>query len=182
MKEKIQTLFKEMIPVILGILIALFINNWKQSYDDQKFINSVLSSITEELKENHTELQEVIESHQQLLDTINYHIEDPEITIGELINKVGGIPGASIRNNAWKALVNNRIDLIEYDKISILSNIEEDKSNMKMKFERLTDLIYQGISSSEYIHKKMFLVTVNDLLYTEEQLYESHEQFIKLKH
>jgi len=41
MNKKLQTLIKEMIPLVLGILIALFINNWKEQNDDKKFMNSI---------------------------------------------------------------------------------------------------------------------------------------------
>lgn len=180
MKTKIQTLFKEMIPVILGILIALFINDWKEKRDNDQFLNVVMSSISEELKENKAELTKLIGEHKQLLDTLVLYKENEEVSIGTIISKAKGIRTVSIKNTAWQTLMNSHIDLVEYEKISLLTNIAEGKANINTKFERLTDLIYEKISSTDGLDKELFYITVNDLLYIEGDLLESHEQFLKL--
>ena len=56
MKEKFKkytVLFlKDIIPVIAGILIALFINEWNSERKDEAYINQVFSTISQELKES----------------------------------------------------------------------------------------------------------------------------------
>ena len=41
--------FKEMIPVIAGILIALFIDNWNSDRKDKNYINQVFPTVNNEL-------------------------------------------------------------------------------------------------------------------------------------
>jgi len=36
--KKINQLFKEIIPVIIGVLIALVINNWNEERKDKKYL------------------------------------------------------------------------------------------------------------------------------------------------
>jgi hypothetical protein len=48
---------REMIPVIAGILIALFINNWQQNYRDEKLLESTLQSLSEEFDKNTENIQ-----------------------------------------------------------------------------------------------------------------------------
>ncbi len=57
MRKYIKNIFLEMIPVILGILIALFINNWKENSDNQKFINTIMANMRLEIKDNVKDLE-----------------------------------------------------------------------------------------------------------------------------
>jgi hypothetical protein len=45
MKKYIKAFFKEIVPIIIGILVALYINNWNENKKDEKYINQILSSI-----------------------------------------------------------------------------------------------------------------------------------------
>jgi len=180
MKSKIVKLLKDMIPVISGILIALFINNWNEQRAEKNYVDKIMYSIGEELKENKTGLLDIVKDHQQLLDTIQFY-EDEEIAIGEFIGKVSGIGGVTIKNTAWKAMTYSRLDLLEYEKISILTDIDEQKGIMNAKFEKLTDLIYSKLGSTDYIDRELFRITVNDLLYAESTLLELHDKFMQLQ-
>ncbi|MEO1263793.1 MAG: hypothetical protein AAFZ15_33605, partial [Bacteroidota bacterium] len=48
----VKKIMIEMIPVVLGVLIALFINDWKQNKENEQFLNKVLASIDKEMKLN----------------------------------------------------------------------------------------------------------------------------------
>ena len=48
---------KEIIPVTVGILIALFIDNWNTNRKDQVYINQVFSTIKSELNETTEEIK-----------------------------------------------------------------------------------------------------------------------------
>ncbi|MFT4986999.1 MAG: hypothetical protein ACI81Y_002270 [Glaciecola sp.] len=102
MKNRSKQVIQDMIPVILGIVIVLMLNNWKESRDTKKFVNNVLSSVQKEIIENKVELEEIIIEHKALLDTISQYMENDSILIGHLISKTNGVSLASIKNNAWK--------------------------------------------------------------------------------
>ena len=48
-----------MIPVILGVLIALLINNFNEQRKDRQYVNKMMQAITTEIKENKKELDEL---------------------------------------------------------------------------------------------------------------------------
>ena len=52
MKRTFTDLLKQMIPVIMGILIALFINGWNEQRKDRNYITKIIQSIGQELTES----------------------------------------------------------------------------------------------------------------------------------
>ncbi len=175
---KIKDFLKEMVPVVVGILIALFINNWNEERNNKAYIDKMLIALNKELEENKSELSSRILEHQQLLDTIAFY-EDKEVSIVEFIGKCNGLRNASIKNTAWKAIMNSRIDLLDYEIISLLTSIDENKEDMKTQFEKLIDLIYNRAESTKSIDVQLFELTINDLLHSEMNLLELHEAFTK---
>ena len=49
MRENIKSFFKEITPITVGILIALYINNWNENRKDRNYISKITSSINLEL-------------------------------------------------------------------------------------------------------------------------------------
>lgn len=75
-KNSLVQITKEMIPVILGIMIALWINNWQKNKEDKVFISHVFQSIQKEHAENIEELQNVIALHESFGDSIDYYVDN----------------------------------------------------------------------------------------------------------
>ena len=178
MKKRLLKILNDMIPVVLGILIALFLNNWIENRNDKKFLNRVLTSITYELEENKQELELKIEGHNVLLDTIDFYLDNEAVSIGEIIGKTGGLKGVNIKNSSWKSFINPNIELVDYKVISVMTDIEEGKQNMELQMSKLLDVIYQNISSTSYEKKQIFGLIIGDLAYTEEELLKSHNEFL----
>lgn len=181
MKWDFTKLIRDMIPVILGILIALFINNWNENRDDQKFVNKIMQAIDAEIKENKSELDSVIIEHKAFTDTINLYINDEEVKVGDILNKTNGLTAVIIKNSAAKAFVNIKPELINYEILSVLTNINEEKIYMNQKLENLSNFIYQNMDSSESNKKELFKITINDLRVLEEDLFESHLSYLKIR-
>ncbi len=169
-----------MIPVILGILIALFLNNWKESRDEKKFIDTVLISISKEHKENQKELIGLIEKRKVLLDTLNYYKNNEAVSIGDILNKVHGIQGALIKNTSWKTIQNSNIELMEYEMISTLTDIDLTTEHMKFLTQKVADFVLDNLESSEFIKKEILSISIGDLFYTEKDLLQLHENYMKL--
>ncbi|MEO1409478.1 MAG: hypothetical protein AAFW73_06320 [Bacteroidota bacterium] len=180
MRQRIQTLLLDMIPVILGVLIALLINEWKADRDDQRFINKIMDAITQEILENQTDLKEVLVGHEALLDTIDLYLEDDTVNLGALIGKTGGLKAANIKNTAWRALLNSKLELIEYEQLSVLTGIDEKKQFMQIKLEKLIDFVYAHIEDNSIDKKALFRTLIDDLKLMEQNtliLYDNFLQF-----
>jgi len=181
MKKAIRKLIGDMVPVVLGILIALLLNNWKQSIDDKKFVTKVLDSVTKELTENKSSLEEYIEKHQILLDSTSYYFDDESVSIKEIIGKAGGLGSSNIKNTSWQSFLNQKIELVDYEVISLLSEIEEDKQNLRIQIEQLISFVLQNLSSKETKHKEIFAAYIDSFLFTENDLLDTHNKFLELR-
>lgn len=167
---------KEMIPVVLGILIALLINDWKQTKDDRAFANTILKNVSLELKENMEEFESIIVKHDLFMDSLYAHLDD-ELSIGELIGNSGGLQFVSIKNTSWKAFQNQNLKLIDFEIISALVNIDDGKEEMLIKLNKLMDFVYQNPNAYDQATKATFGFIMKDITYLEEDLLEEHKAF-----
>lgn len=69
-KNKIGVYFKyaigEIVLVVIGILIALQINNWKESQSQQKILNNIYSTIKTDLEEDIKSIDRIIATNEEL--------------------------------------------------------------------------------------------------------------------
>ena len=91
---------KEMIPVIVGILIALFIDNWNSERKDKAYIKQVFTTINSELKESNKDIKSSIVKQESLIDSLEFYSNNKDVTILDIVMKSKGIYGPSIRINA----------------------------------------------------------------------------------
>lgn len=114
MKE-VSKLFREIIPVIIGILIALFINNWNEDRKDKKYLNKIFSSIERELEESNMDIKRVIPMQLASVDTIESYLNKEGVSLFEIMNRVNGIQFPEIKTKSWNAIANSKIELIGYE-------------------------------------------------------------------
>jgi len=69
MKKITIAFFKEIIPIIVGILIALYINNWNENRKDKNYINQISTSINKELTETNDDIIETLSKQRTLIDS-----------------------------------------------------------------------------------------------------------------
>ncbi|MEL7221697.1 MAG: hypothetical protein AAGJ93_10285 [Bacteroidota bacterium] len=177
--KKIKQFIKEMTPVITGVLLALVINNWNENRKDKRYLEQVYAAAKEELMASSEHLAEVIPQQTALLDSIDFYSVDDQITIYDILLKVNGVRVPTVRNNAWKAIAQSKIELIEYEKIAMLSNVAEGKEIMSFKAEKLFDFIYQNLNTVSQDKKKIFKILVQDLNYSTMSMQSSIEELMK---
>lgn len=171
---------KEIIPVIVGILIAFYINNWNENKKDSKYINQILSSIHSDLTNSKISIEEKIPDQESLIDSLAFYSDDNKTTILNILKKVDGFQTSTIKMNSWKAISNWKIELIDYKKVSILSEIEEINEMLKMKTQYLMNFIYTNINSKEAAEKQILIILLSDIVSDEEDIKERKNEFEKL--
>ncbi|MFZ5940562.1 MAG: hypothetical protein ACOYXB_08305 [Bacteroidota bacterium] len=181
MKLQLKKILLDMVPVILGIMIALLIGKIKENADDRDFVENILVSVTKELEENKTDLEQSLTEHRQALDTVRYYLYDPNVSIGHIIGKVNGLRMVSVRNTSWKSFLNARMELIGYETISLLAGIDESRENMRIHEGKLVDFIYGNLESTGTDRKRILLLMLNDLVNLEEGMLELHNEFLDLR-
>ena len=167
MKKNIKALIKDIIPVLVGILIALWINNWNETRKDKTYINQISSSINKELTETTADIIYIMANQKSLVDTLDFYKNDDKISIFDVLMKVNGINIPTIKINSWKAISNSKIELMEYDKVSTLANIEEQKEILKMKSQNLMNFIYPNSKETGIDEKELLKLMMLDIINAE---------------
>ena len=122
----------DMIPVVAGILIALFINNLQQNYRDKKLLESTLQSLSEEFKENKENIDLLLPLQKRFLDTLQHYKEDNTYSIFDIATKASKMGTPDIYSTNWQAsLNNNSIQLLNFQTIHLLSQIESKYRELK---------------------------------------------------
>lgn len=167
---------KEITPVIIGILVALLINNWNEERQNTIFVNDVLQSISIELEENKKKLEQEIPKQKMLIDSIKYYLSKDEISLLEILSIADGFTIPTIKNTSWRAFFSKDIRLVGYSIISELTNIEEDKTTLKLQANTAMNLFYENENVSEYKKKEKFILLIEDILHIEGSLLTAHKK------
>lgn len=177
--KQLSQLIREIIPVILGILIALIINNWNEERKDEKYLNQIFSSLNEELIESRADIIEAIPKQQILLDSLQRYLYDETVTLSDIIEKARGIHGPVIKNYSWKAISSLRIELVEYEKLSALIELDESKESLELKFEKVLDFILNNLKETSPDKKEIFMIMISEIMSTEKYLQLEIEELIE---
>lgn len=179
----------DIIPVIAGILIALFINNLQQNYRDKKLLESTLQSLSNEFAENATEINENLPLHLRLIDTLQHYKESENHSIHDIVTKVGRLSTANIFTTNWQATLNNNsLGFLNYKTVQLLSDIDAQQQEMRNQEEMLLPIVFgppmfkQGKEGLEY--RQGLEVWLLTFISNEEillGLYEEFEQVVRNK-
>lgn len=183
MKKRIKTytiqFIKEIIPVVVGILIALFIDNWNSQRKDKAYIDQVFLTINSELEDSREDIKFILPKQKALIEALELHTDNKEMTILEIVMGSKGIYIPQIKINAWRAVSTTKIDLIAYEKVTSLSNIAELKEILSNKSEFLMNFLYSNVNQTDKNTKQTFKLILLDIIQTENTLQQCIELFEK---
>lgn len=142
-------------------------------------MNQISSSINKELTETTQDIIDNIKTHKALIDTLDFYKKDDKISIFDILMKVNGINMPMIKINSWQAISKSKIELMEYNKISTLANIEEQKELLKYKSQNLMNFIYPNTKETGIDKKELLKLTMLDIISTEETTQKQIEGILK---
>ena len=177
--ERIRQLIREVIPVIIGVLIALVINNWNEDRKTKKYLSQIFFSIQKELEESESYISQAIPKQKVLLDSIGEYLNDQSVSLLEVVKKTEGIKFSTIKNNSWQSISRSKIELISHDKLSMLSDIDESKKELYLKNEKVFDFVIDNANAMDSGKKELFELMIQDIIWTEERLQKQIDEFIE---
>lgn len=180
MKKAFAGILKEVITVTIGILIALFINNWNEQRKDEKYIKEIFTSINKELDESKNAIIENIPKQVKFIDSLKYYIADDDMSILQIAEKVNGLHAPQIRTNSWAAISSTKIELVDYEKLRCLTDIEDGKEILKEKLKYLTTFGSNNIQDKTRESKEKLIFLLTDIISTENSIKRIIERFEKL--
>lgn len=171
LKTKIKNNYKKIIldfiPAFLGVLVALFLSNWNQQRKENDFIRKSIVSIYNENKSNLENIEIQIDHLQHQQDTFKHYRNSKSLTISEIIGKNNGLQTQNIKHSSLKILTSSQlITQIDYETISLLSEIEEGINNLYTYRIKVFEMGYNLLESKNKNDKFRINLMINDFLRT----------------
>ena len=178
MKSNLGKFIRDIIPVLLGVLIALWINNWNEARKDRIYIENFYTSLKKEFTETDQEITDKKPLQKRLVDTLAVYSSNETFPLMKVIEKGGGLNGPLIKLNYWKALSNSKIELLAYDKLTILADIEEMNEVLKYKRNKLLDFTYANLSETGSQQKLLMRMMMIEMLKTQNAIQGRIQQIL----
>ena len=127
MKKKINfnKLLFEFISVSFAVTFALFVNQWREDYNNQKLAQNSLRNIKEELLENKETLEELLSIHEAHLEKID-SLMLLEVEVDE--DSISDVNIVLLSSSAWEmAKVTQAVYYIPFDDINNLAKVYDFK-------------------------------------------------------
>ena len=172
-------ILREVTIVVVGVLIAVSIGNYKEKKDNEKYVEKTLVAIKNEIKSSQAEVDTVLNRHLRLLEILENEMDNSEQSLGDLVSSSGGFQVASIKNVSLRFFISNKAELLEFQVISQLLDIEAQTELLSDKIERLGDFSYSRINDTTQETKLNFAYLVANVLDSEQALLESYSRFLE---
>lgn len=121
----------------------------------------------------------VLNRHLRLLEILENEMDNSEQSLGDLVSSSGGFQVASIKNVSLRFFISNKAELLEFQVISQLLDIEAQTELLSDKIERLGDFSYNRINDTTQETKLNFAYLVANVLDSEQSLLESYSRFLE---
>lgn len=177
-KNRIGYVLQEITIVVSGVLIAVSISNYKENIDNKKYIEKTLMAIEKEIELSQIEVDTALNRHIKLYEILENKFGNNEETIGELVSNSGGFQVASIKNVSLRFFVSNKAELLDFQLISQLLEIELAADMLSEKTKRLTDFTYNNVNEENDDVKIKFAYLLANVMDGEQTLLESYSSFI----
>ena len=97
----------------------------------------------QEMTENKAEITEILELQFALVDSIDVYMNNEEITLSEILMRAEGIQIPIVKNTSWRSFLNTKMEIMDYEVIAQMTEIEEGKQFLRIKSEKLLDFVYE---------------------------------------
>lgn len=164
--KKIQINYKKIIldfiPAFLGVLVALILSNWNEQRKENEFIEKSIISIYNDNKTNLERIELQLTHLENHLDTFD-HYKNTSLSIMDLIVKNNGITTNEYIQTGWNILENSKlVTNIDYELLTLLSHNSKAIELWSHYRNRISNIIYNSLESSESSDKTRFLILLND--------------------
>ena len=130
----------EMLSVIAGVVIGMFVNSYTERQHDQTLLENTLHALSNEFLENTKEIKNKLPRYTRIIDSLNYYKDHKQYNLYEILVKAGGLNTSKITTTNWQVTLNNySLQLINFPTVQLLSRIQ----NIHEEQVKLVDLIME---------------------------------------
>jgi hypothetical protein len=143
LKTVVSKLGLDMVPVIGGILIALFINNLQEDRRDNNLLESTFESLAAEFEKNQKNVELYLPRQQRFLDTLQFYLNDKSLSISDIAHKAQGMGTPEIYSTNWRSsLSNNSLRLMNFTAVNLFSRIDSKHEEIKTQETFIYSMVY----------------------------------------
>ena len=172
-------IIQEIVIVVIGVLIAVLISNYREKSEDEKFIQKTLLAIENEIRLSKSEVDTVLSKHQQIVEYLSENLENDEETLIEVVMKVGGIQSPGVKNISLRFFISNKAELVSFEVISQLSEIEATQALLFEKMNRLIDFIFENPNEKDSDTKIKLIYYLANVIDSEKTLLMRYSDFVE---
>jgi len=168
--------------VIAGILIALFVNSIQEKRADKKNLDETLHALSLEFDKNRDNIKSKSHRIQRFRDTLEFYEKDASLSIYDLTVKSPGLTLVDLYTTNWQVtLSTNSLRLINFETITLLSEIEAKHNELKEQGQILTSLLYNtAIYKNDregFYHRKVLASWIGGYMGNEQELIALYDEF-----
>ena len=172
----------EHVTVIAGILIALFVNSIQEKRADKKNLDETLHALSLEFDKNRDNIKSKSHRIQRFRDTLEFYEKDASLSIYDLTVKSPGLTLVDLYTTNWQVtLSTNSLRLINFETITLLSEIEAKHNELKEQGQILTSLLYNtAIYKNDregFYHRKVLASWIGGYMGNEQELIALYDEF-----
>lgn len=176
--SQLVNFLREIAIVVIGVLIAVSVGNYKERIDNEAYLKKTLLAIENEIDASKSEVDTVLNKHVKLFAILEEQIDKNEQTLGELVANAGGFQVASIKNVSLRFFVANKAELLDFKLISQLLDIESQTDLLSEKLKRFADFAYEHVNDTSEEVKIKFAYRLADVIDVEQTLLASYSNFL----
>jgi hypothetical protein len=175
----------ELLTIIAGILIALFVNNWQVRNHDMAMLKSTLNSLSQEFEENIENINRIQPRLERFRDTLEFYKSNTGLSIYELTTRAPGLGTAELHTTNWQTtLSSGSIRLLDFETVTLLSKIDSKHQELKNETAQLISIIYSPAlyrkDEEGYHYRKVLGDWIGSYLGNEQELIVLYDEFKEL--
>jgi len=124
-------------------------------------------------------MEENIPKQERLIDSLKANINNDKLALFDIVKKADGIWSPTFKNHSWKALANSKIELVEFERLSSLSEFDVFKEFHDYKMRKMMDFMLDNIKSTNNEKKEVWLMMLVELVNSEKNMQPEIEKIMK---
>lgn len=175
----------ELVTIIAGILIALFVNNLQERNRDRAVLTATLNSLSQEFDKNIENIDKKQFLLERFRDTLQFYEKNTQLSVYDLTTKSKGLGTAELHTTNWQAtLSSNSLRLLDFETITLLSQIDSKHEELKDQGDILVSIVYSPAlyrTEKEGVeYRKILAEWLGNYLGNEQELIALYKKFNEL--
>ncbi len=123
-KKDLRSILIEIPSVVFAVLLALFLNEWRNSINQDKLLENARSNLQEELLFNQKELREKISSHQAQLHNLTEFKDSVDVLDQPFSTYNLGVAVLNLKVAAWNSItLTDVVNQMEFSELGDFSEL-----------------------------------------------------------